>query len=155
MNDFIFLLIAILLWAMSLYLVGEAAKNQKWAIGPPAGKPDTYAGVTMSQLLSVLFILLWVARVYLLIRPRPAIDQFADQLLLDPAPIVPGLLFAIFPPLLVGIVKLITILAVSHGDLESAVERRNRRWISSVHLVLHIVLAIAGALLLENVLGRY
>ena len=153
MNDFIILLIAILLWAMSLYLVGEAAKNQKWAVGSPSGKPETYAGVVMSQLLSVLFILLWMGRVYLSTRPRPGIEQFADQLLLNPGPVLPGLLFAIFPPLLVGMVKQITTIVVSHGELENAVERRNRRWISTVHLILQIGLATAGILLLRTVLN--
>ena len=106
----------------------------------------------MSQLLSVLFILLWMGRVYLSAKPRPGIEQFADQILLNPGPILPGLLFAIFPPLLVGIVKQITTLVVSHGELENAVERRNRRWISSVHLMLQVGLAIAGILILKTVL---
>ena len=52
MWNFVLLLIALLLWAISIFLVAEAAKNQKWAFGGTGGMPEPYSGVAMSQLLS-------------------------------------------------------------------------------------------------------
>jgi hypothetical protein len=53
-RGFVTLLISILLWAVSLFLVAEAAKSQQWALGNKDGIPEARSGVDMSQLLSCL-----------------------------------------------------------------------------------------------------
>jgi hypothetical protein len=148
MWNFILLLIAILLWAISLFLVAEAAKDQQWAWGERDGIPDPYSGVTMSQLLSCLFILLWLARDFFLNQPAQDPVRFLSQLLIKPDQLTPGILLAVFPPVIVGGVKLVTALVVSRGEQENRVERRNRLWVTSVFLVLHVLTAGAAAILL-------
>lgn len=144
MWNFVFLLLALLLWAISLFLVAEAAKSQKWALGSD-GIPDPYSGVAMSQLLSFLFICLWTARVFLLSQTQDPI-RFVSQLLLKPDQITGGLLLAVFPPVVVGLVKLITALVVSRGE-ETELERRNRFSVTAVYLVIHLVIGIVSAVL--------
>jgi len=148
MWNFILLLIALLLWAISLFLVAEAAKNQKWVWGERDGIPDPYSGVAMSQLLSCLFIFLWLARAFVLTQPTQDPFHFVSQLLVKPEQLTPGILLAVFPPLIVGLVKLITALVVSRGEMENEIERRNRLWVTSVFIVLHLLLAVAAAMLL-------
>jgi hypothetical protein len=155
MWNFVLMLIAVLLWAISLFLVGEAAKSQRWALGGPGGMPEPYSGVGMSQLLSCLFVFLWLARVFLLTRPAPDPLRFIPQLLASPEQLTPGLLLAVFPPLIVGVVKLVTALVVSHGEMETAIERRNRSWVTSVFIALHLIIAIAAAILLVRALSYY
>jgi len=150
MWQFVLLLIALLLWAVSLFLVGEAAKSQRWALGGPEGMPEPYSGVAMSQLLSCLFILLWIARSYLSIRPAQDPLYFISQLLVRPEQLAPGFLLGVFPPLIVGVVKLITALVVSRGELETHIERRNRLWVTSVFIVLHVVIGGVTAFLLPR-----
>jgi hypothetical protein len=150
MWNFVLLLIALLLWAVSIFLVAEAAKNQKWAFGGRDGMPEPYSGVAMSQLLSALFIFLWAARVFLLTQTAHDPFQFISQLLLKPEQLTPGVLLAVFPPVIVGLVKLVTALVVSRGELENEIERRNRLWITSVFLVLHLIVAVAAALFLTR-----
>jgi hypothetical protein len=148
MRNFIFLLISLLLWAVSLFLVGEAAKSQKWAVGGAGAIPDPYSGVAMSQLLSCLFILLWLARAFFSMHPAPNPLHFIPQLLVNSEQLTPGILLGTYPPLVVGVVKLMTALVVSRGDTESPLERRNRRWVTSVFIALHLSIAIAAAILL-------
>lgn len=148
MWNFILLLISLLLWAVSLFLVGEAAKSQKWALGGAGGMPEPYSGVAMSQLLSCLFIFLWLARVFFSIQPPPNPLHFIPQLLANPEQLTPGILLGTYPPLIVGLVKLFVALGVSREETENQVERRNRRWVTSVFIVLHLTIAIAAAVLL-------
>src|ERR1051325_2018645 len=106
MWNFVLFLLALFLWAVSLFLVAEAAKSQKWALGGE-GLPDPYSGVGMAQFLSLIFILLWTARVFLMSQlPDPL--HFISQLLLKPDQLTGGFLLAVFPPVVVGLVKLIT-----------------------------------------------
>src|SRR5207253_7068181 len=90
----------------------RGGKSQRWALGGPGGMPEPYSGVGMSQLLSCLFVFLWLARVFLLSRPAPDPLRFIPQLLASPEQLTPGLLLAVFPPLIVGVVKLVTALVV-------------------------------------------
>ena len=150
MWNFVLLLIALVLWAISLFLVGEAAKSQKLALGGPGGMPEPYSGVAMSQLLSLLFIFLWLARAFLLTRPEPNPLHFVSQLLVAPEQLTPGILLAVFPPLIVGMVKLVTALVVSRGEMENDVERRNRISINAVFLALHLIIAVAAAVILTR-----
>lgn len=147
MWQFVLLLIALLLWTISLFLVGEAAKSQRWALGGPEGMPEPYSGVAMAQLLSCLFILLWIARSYLSIRPEQDPFHFISQLIVHPEQLTPGFLLGVFPPLIVGAVKLVTALVVSRGELENDIERRNRRWVTSVFLVLHLIIGVVAAVI--------
>jgi hypothetical protein len=155
MWNFVLLLISVLLWAISLFLVGEAAKSQRWALGGPGGMPEPYSGVAMSQILSCLFIFLWLARVFVLTRPASDPLHFIPQLLAKPEELTPGLLLAVFPPLVVGIVKLATALVVSHGEMETAIERHNRLWVTVVFIALHIIIALAAAILLVRAFSYY
>jgi hypothetical protein len=117
--------------------------------------PEPYSGVAMSQLLSCLFILLWLARVFVLTRPAPDPWRFIPELLGRPEQLTPGILLGVFPPLIVGVVKLVTALVVSHGEMETAIERRNRLWVTSVFIALHVVIAIAAAILLIRAFTSY
>ena len=146
--NFVLFLISLLLWALSLFLVGEAAKTQKGALVEPGQKREQYSGVAMSQLLSLFIIFVWVARGYLLSQPAQSLSHFASQLLVRPEQLTPGLLLGVFPPLIVGAIKLVTALGISRGELENAVERRNRLWTASVTLVFHLILAAATAQIL-------
>ena len=154
MWNFILFLIALFLWAISLFLVNEAAKTQRWALGGPGGMPEPYSGVAMSQLLSCLFILLWLARIYVLIPHSMEPLRFITQLFAGPEQLTPGLLLAVFPPLIVGFVKLLTALMVSHGEMESKIERRNRLWVTSVLIVVHLIIAAAAAMTLIRAFFR-
>ena len=153
MSHFVLFLIALLLWGISLFLVAEAAKTQKWALGDRDGVPDPYSGVAMAQLLSMLFIVLWFGRIFVLTQPSPDPIHFVSQLLVKPEQLTPGILLAVFPPVIVGLVKLITALVVSPGEVENPVQRRNRLWMTSVFTLLHIIIAIAAALILKTLLA--
>jgi hypothetical protein len=148
MWNFTLFLIALLLWAIGLFLVNEAAKTQRWALGGPGGMPEPYSGVAMSQLLSCLFILLWLVRIYVLSRPSMEPVRFITQLFASPEQLTPGLLLAVFPPLIVGFVKLLTALTVSHGEMETKIERQNRLAVTSVFIMVHLVIAAATATIL-------
>jgi len=106
--NFVLLILAILLWAMSLFLVAEAAKGLKWVVGERPGAPQPFSGVDMSQLLSCFFVLLWLARQLLLTKPGQNPFSFLSDLLVNPESLTPGILLAVFPPLVVGMMKLIT-----------------------------------------------
>jgi len=149
--NFVLFLISLMLWATSIFLVGEAAKSQQRALGESGNKHEQYSGVAMSQLLSFLFIFLWVARGYLLSQPPQNPSHFLTNLVVKPEQLTPGLLLGTFPPLIVGVVKLVTALGVTRGELENAVEKRNRLWVTWAFFALHLIVAIAAA----NILIRY
>lgn len=153
MWDFILLLLAITIWMVSLLLVGEAAKSQRWVFGGVEGIPDPYSGVFMSQFISFSFILLWFGRILLLGRfPREPMEVLA-QLLLRPAPLTPGILVASFPPLIVGLVKLITILVASRKMLKEDIAVQNRLWVTFVFIIFHLLTAtVAFAILARTFL---
>jgi hypothetical protein len=155
MSNFVLFLIALLIWAVSLFLVGEAAKSQKWALGGLDGVADPYSGVAMSQLLSLLFLILWLARVFFSTTSAPNPFHFISQVLGRPDQFTPGLLLASFPPLIVGMVKLVTALVVTRGESEVKLVRENRRRVSWVFLVLHLAMAAAAAILLQRSLSHY
>jgi hypothetical protein len=100
----------------------------------------------MSQVLSFIFILLWAARVFITNQSSDPL-RFISQLLLKPDLLTGGIVLAVFPPVVVGLVKLITALMVSGGE-ETALERRNRFSVTSVYLAFHLIIAIAAGLLL-------
>jgi hypothetical protein len=148
--NFVSLLIAILLWTISLFLVAEAAKSQQWALGERDGIPESHAGVDMSQLLSCLLVFLWLARGLFLTHPAQNPFHFLSQLLVNPEQLTPGILLAVFPPLIVGMVKLLTALGVTREEIESEVERRNRLWVNSVFISLHVIFAAGTAIFLAR-----
>lgn len=148
--NFVSLAIAILFWTVSLFLVTEAAKTQKWALGEQDGVPEPYAGVDMSQLLSCFLIFLWLARGLFLTQPAQDPFHFLSQLLVKPEQLTPGILLAVFPPLIVGMVKLITALGVTPEEIKSDLERRNQLWVNSVFISLHVILAVAAAIFLAR-----
>ena len=92
---------------------------------------------------------------FLLSRPAPNPLRFIPQLLANPEQLTPELLLAVFPPLIVGVVKLVTALVVSHGEMETAIERRNRSWVTSVFIALHLIIAIAATILLVRAFSYY
>ena len=145
MGNFVLFLVALLLWAVSLFLVAEAAKTQKWALGRDS-VPDPYSGVGMSQVLSFVFIFLWATRVFITSQSTDPL-RFASQLLLKPDQLTGGIVLAVFPPIVVGLVKVITALVVSRGE-ETELERRNRFSVTSFYLVLHLLIGIVAAVLL-------
>ena len=152
MADFVLLLFSITLWMVSLFLVGEAAKSQKWAFSGIEGLVDPYAGVAMSQTVSLLFVFLWFLRLFLINRPVQDPLSFLSQILLRPQLLTPGILLANFPPLILGIVKLITALVVSRGSAEDELKRRNRLWVTAVFVALHLIVALATTIVLTRLL---
>lgn len=150
MWDFILLLLSITIWMVSLFLVTEAAKSQKWAFGSVEGIPEPYSGVVLSQVISICFILLWLVRTLLLTRLPHEPLQLLAQVLLRPGQFTPGLLVASFPPLIVGVVKLITVLAVSRGRLAEEVDARSRLWVTFVFLGFHLLTASAAIAVLAR-----
>ncbi|MCH8054705.1 MAG: hypothetical protein IH857_00935 [Deltaproteobacteria bacterium] len=72
------------------------------------------------------------------------------QVLLRPRQFTPGLLVASFPPLIVGVVKLITVLAVSRGRLAEEVDARSRLWVTFVFLGFHLLTASAAIAVLAR-----
>jgi hypothetical protein len=149
-RGFVILLIAILFWAVSLFLVAEAAKSQQWALGNKDGIPEARSGVDMSQLLSCLFVLLWFGRELFLAQPAQGPFHFIWQLLEKPEQLTPGILLAVFPPLLVGLVKLITAMGLRGEEAQNEIERRNRLWVNGVFISLHLIFAIAAAVFLAR-----
>jgi hypothetical protein len=152
MADFVLFLFSITLWMVSLFLVGEAAKSQKWAFGGAEGLTDPYAGVAMSQVVSLLFIFLWFLRIFFMNRPAQDPLYFLSQLLVRPQQLTPGILLANFPPLILGIVKLITALVVSRGSAEDELKRRNRLWVTVVFVALHLIIALVTTIVLARLL---
>ena len=146
-QNFVLLVTAILLWAMSLFLVTEAAKNQLWALGGD-GAPDPHSGVDMSQLLSCLFVFLWFTR-GLLTHPSHDPLQFVSQLFAHPEQLTPGIFVAVFPPLILGLVKLITTVGAIRAKATKDVEQKNRLWVSLVYMALHGIVAIGAAIFLS------
>ena len=135
---------------VSLFLVIEAAKSQRWAFGSSEGKPDPYSGVFMSQMISICFILLWFVRTLLLTRLPQEPLEFLTRVLLRPGQFTPGFLMASFPPLIVGLVELITVLAGSRGGLAEEVEARSRLWVTFVFVFFHLLTALAAIALLTR-----
>ncbi len=112
-GSFILLLLSITLWMVSLFLVAEAAKSQRWAFGVGEGIPNPNSGVFMSQTISFCFILLWLVRTLLLTRVPQEPMQLLSLVLLRPGQFTPGFLLGSFPPLVVGLVMLTMVLAGS------------------------------------------
>ena len=152
MTDFVLLVFSLTVWMVSLFLVGEAAKSQRWVFRGTEGIPDPYSGVTMSQLLSLVFIVLWLGR--LVLTNRLSVLQpsaLLTEILVRPVPIIPGIVLASFPPLIVGIVKLATVLVVRRGTFgEEDFEARNRLRVTLLFLGFHLLTAAVGLLLLKR-----
>jgi hypothetical protein len=150
MLDFFFLLLAITIWMVSLFLVSEAAKSQEWAFASGEGIPNPYSGVLMSKLVSLCFLLLWLLRTVLL-TPLPTEPlQLLTHVLDRPGPFTPGFLIASFPPLIVGLVKLTTALTASRWRESEDVENRSRLWVNLVLLALHLLTAFASMAILTR-----
>lgn len=135
---------------VSLFLVAEAAKSQRWAFGVGEGMPDPYSGVFMSQIISFCFILLWLLRTLLLTRVPQEPVQFLSHVLLRPGQFTPGFLLASFPPLVVGLVKLTTVLAGSRWRSGEDAEARSRLWITLAFVVFHLLTASAVVVILTR-----
>lgn len=135
---------------VSLFLVAEAAKSQRWAFGVGEGIPDPHSGVFMSQIISFSFILLWLVRTLLLTRVPQEPMQFLSHVLLRPGQFTPGFLLATFPPLVVGLVKLTTVLAGSRWRQGEDAEARSRLWITLAFVVFHLLTASAVVVILTN-----
>jgi hypothetical protein len=135
---------------VSLFLVAEAAKSQRWAFGVGEGIPDPHSGVFMSQIISFCFILLWLVRTLLLTRMPQEPMQFLSHVLLRPGQFTPGFLLATFPPLVVGLVKLTTVLAGSRWKLGEDAEARSRLWITLAFVVFHLLTASAVVIILTK-----
>ncbi|MFQ5683858.1 MAG: hypothetical protein ACE5HC_11370 [Candidatus Binatia bacterium] len=144
MWHFILLLLCITIWMVSLFLVVEAAKSQKWAFGGLEGIPEPYSGVFLSQVISLVFLLLWLVRTVLLTGLPYEPFQLFTQILLRPAQFTPGFLMASFPPLIVGLVKLITTLAVPRDRPVQEEESHSRLWVTLVFVVFHLLTALAA-----------
>lgn len=149
-GSFILLLLSITLWMVSLFLVVEAAKSQRWAFGVGEGIPDPHSGVFMSQVISFCFILLWLLRTFLLTRVPQELMQFLSLVLLRPGQFTPGFLLASFPPLVVGLVKLTTVLAGSRWRQGEDGEARSRLWITLTFVVFHVLTASAVVVVLTR-----
>jgi hypothetical protein len=52
----------------------------------------------------------------------------------NPEQLTPGILLAVFPPLIVGMMKLITALGATREEIENQVQRRNQLWVNTVYL---------------------
>jgi len=152
MMEFVLFLFSLTLWMVSLFLVGEAGKSQKWAFSGVEGLVDPYAGVAMSQVVSLLFVFLWFLRLFLMTRPAPDPWYFVSQLVVHPQQLTPGILLANFPPLILGIVKLITVLVVSRGLAEDELKRRNRLWVTTIFVALHLIIALITTILVTRLL---
>jgi hypothetical protein len=152
MADFVLFLFSITLWMVSLFLVGEAAKSQKWAFSGVEGLTDPYGGVALSQVVSLLFIFLWFLRIFLMSRPVQDPLSFLSQILVRPQQLTPGILLANYPPLILGIVKLITARVVSRGSAEDELKRRNRLWVTTVFVALHLMIAVVTTIILTRLL---
>jgi hypothetical protein len=104
--------------------------------------------VDMAQLLSCLFVLGWFGRNLFL---SPASESPLDHLgnlLLEPEHLIPGVLLGVFPPVLIGGVKLIAGIGVKQSDDADEIERRNWLWVNLTYLSVLLVLGITAALLL-------
>jgi hypothetical protein len=148
--NFVLLVIAIVFWAISLFLVAEAAKIQQWALGEQEGILNPHSGVDISQLLSCLFVLLWFARELFSTQPTQDPFHLVLQLLVKPELLTPGILLAVFPPLIVGMVKLITALGITRVEITSEIERRNRLWVNTVFIALHLIVALGATMVLAR-----
>ena len=152
MWDFFLFLLSITIWMVSLFLVSEAAKSQEWAFSSTEGISNPYSGVLMSKLVSICFILLWFLRTVVL-TPLPWEPlQLLTHVLQGPGLFTPGFLMASFPPLIVGLFKLMTALTVSRWSQTEDVEVRNRLWVNVVYLVLHLITASASIIILVRFL---
>ena len=148
MWDFFLLLLSITIWMVSLFLVSEAAKSQEWAFTSAEGIPNPYSGVLMSKLVSICFILLWFLRTVLL-NPLPQEPiQLLTHVLNRPGPFTAGFLMASFPPLIVGLVKLMTVLSAVRWRQSEDMEDRSRLWVNFVFVGLHLLTALASLAIL-------
>jgi hypothetical protein len=102
----------------------------------------------MSQLLSCFFVLLWIARQLLLTKPPQNPFNFLSELLVNPEQLTPGILLAVFPPLIVGMMKLITALGATREEIENQVQRRNQVWVNTVFLSLHVIVGVGATMFL-------
>jgi len=147
--DFVMFFIAVLFWSLSLFLVGETVRSQKSTLANRAGLPEPFSGVEMSQWISCLIVLLWFAR-RLFSHPGQDPLQFLLDLVQKPEQLTPGIALAIFPPLIVGIVKLIFALGITRSENDDQPARDNQVWVTAVFLALHLACGFGATLLLAR-----
>jgi hypothetical protein len=147
-STFAVFLFSVLLWAASLFSVGEAVRVHSSYASVRDRSPQSPGMVDMAQLLSCLFVLGWFGRNLFL---SPASESPLDHLgnlLLEPEHLIPGVLLGVFPPVLIGGVKLIAGIGVKQSDDVDEIERRNWLWVNLTYLSVLLVLGITAALLL-------
>ena len=147
--NFVLFFVAVLFWSMSLFLVSEIARSQKGTLAERGGLPEPLSGVEMAHWISFLIVFLWFGRALFSQSGRDPF-QFLFELLRQPEQLTPGILLAVFPPVIVGIVKLVLALGITRGEVEDQPTRENRLWISAVLLALNVVFAGASAILLSR-----
>jgi uncharacterized membrane protein len=139
-------LVAVLLWAASLFAVGEAVRNQSVL----ATELDrTGRTLDVAQLLSFLFILGWFGRNLFLSPPGESPLDYFNKLIVEPEHLTPGILLGVFPPVVIGLMKLVAGIGFVQRGASGEIERRNWVWINSTYLCVLLILGISAALLLH------
>jgi len=147
-SAFVLFLVAVLLWASSLFCLGEAIKMHDSLSGTGSGIVHAQAAGDTAQLLSFLFVLGWFGRNLFLSSPGESAFDHIENILIAPEQLTPGILLAVFPPVVIGAVKLMTAVGVRQEEGSGEVGRRNWLWVNLSYLSILLVLGIAAALLL-------
>jgi hypothetical protein len=145
---FAVLLFSVLLWAASLFCLAEALKTQYSFFTESDRVAQSHAAVDIAQLLSFLFVLGWFGRNLFLSPPGESPLAHFARLLIQPEHLTPGILLAVFPPVLIGLVKLVAGIGLVQKEPGIGSTRQNWFWINSTYLAVLLVLGITAALLL-------
>jgi hypothetical protein len=66
----------------------------------------------------------------------------------NPEQLTPKILLAVFPLLIVGMMKLVTALGAVRQAIENQVQRRNQLWVNTVFLSLHVIVGVGATMFL-------
>ncbi len=147
--DFVVLLSSIIILIISLFLLSEAVKTQKYFLNEE--KVVSLWGEVWCWIISLLIIVLWVHRTVLVtLLMGPSFMSygmcFFDGFLFQPREYAPGFLLASLLPTSVGLLKLLTVVAAPQRRVPGA-------WgVALVKIIFNLLTAVASIVTLIKLL---
>ncbi len=158
-QHFALLIFSTVIWLLSIFLLMESARILRWLFAGEPDAPNPRTGVFFFPAISLIIAASWyLYRLsYFSSRLDPAAlssSLFYRTVFLYPLEFVPGFIIASIPVMVVGSLKLVTILAAF--SRKSATGRPNSKpfFIALVYLIFNMLGAAASALSLYRALAK-
>jgi hypothetical protein len=156
---FALLIFSAVIWLLSIFLLLESSRILRWLFAGEPDAPNPRAGVFFFPAVSLIIAASWyLYRLsFFSSRMEPAAlssSVFYRTVFLYPLEFVPGFIIASIPVMVVGSLKLVTILAAF--SRKSATGRPNSKpfFIALVYLIFNAIGAAASAISLYKALAR-